>query len=302
MRKGYFSLVALILPVALPAAGIQSPGTQTPVISTPDEIKTDALSVPCKNSERKAAVVALLEKMGAASPDVTVEKIDRVENLVVTIPGTGSGNPARGGNPAMGSNTATVGNTAMGGKIVVGAHYDKVENGCGAVDNWTGIVAMAHLYRSRRSIAPEKTFIFVAFGREEEGMLGSKAMVKSITKEEAKGYCEMINIDSLGMGAPQAADNMSNKKLMDLAAEKAEKMKMPFGHAQILGGDSDSSSFNEKGIPAITIHGLTNDWRRVLHTPNDQVAKVHPESVYLGYRLALAMIWDLDSKPCEVCR
>src|SRR5215467_10369807 len=40
MRKGYFSLVAVILAVALPAAGIQSPGTQTPVISTPDEIKT----------------------------------------------------------------------------------------------------------------------------------------------------------------------------------------------------------------------------------------------------------------------
>ncbi|HWX42587.1 MAG TPA: hypothetical protein VN345_15660 [Blastocatellia bacterium] len=89
---------------------------------------------------------------------------------------------------------------------------------------------------------------------------------------------------------------------MALAAEKAEKMKMAFGHAPIFGGDSDSSSFNAKGIPSVTIHGLTNEWRRVLHTSNDQVAKVHPESVYLGYRLALSMIWTLDSEPCDASR
>jgi hypothetical protein len=38
---------------------------------------------------------------------------------------------------------------------------------------------------------------------------------------------------------------------MALAAEKAEKMKMAFGHAPIFGGDSDSSSFNAKGIPSV---------------------------------------------------
>jgi putative aminopeptidase FrvX len=267
-----------MLALAGPSASLAPPGAQTPVISTLEEIKADALSVPCKNSERKAAVIALLEKMGAADSDVAMQKLEHVENLVLSIPGAGSG------------------------KIVVGAHYDKVQNGCGAVDNWTGIVAMAHLYRTRKSAAPQKTYIFVAFGREEEGLLGSKAMVRSIGKDQAHEYCAMINIDSLGMGAVQIADNMSNKKLMDRAAEKAQKMKIPFGHAPIFGGDSDSSSFNARGIPAVTIHGLTNDWPKVLHTANDQVSKVHPESVYLAYRLALAMIWDLDAEPCDVSR
>ena len=50
------------------------------------------------------------------------------------------------------------------------------------------------------------------------------------------------------------------------------------------------------------IHGLTDEWRKVLHTSKDQVAKVYPQSVYLGYRLALAMIWTLDSEPCDACR
>ena len=278
MNKMWVSILALVLALAAPGAGVEPFAAQNPAISTVEEIKADALSVPCKNSERKAAVIALLEKMGAAASDVAVQKIDNVENIVLKIPGAGTG------------------------KIVVGAHYDKVENGCGAVDNWTGIVTMAHLYHSRKSVVPQKTFIFVAFGREEEGLLGSKGMVKSISKDEARDYCAMINIDSLGMGAVQVADNMSNKKLMELAAEKAQKMKIPFGHAPIFGGDSDSSSFNAKGIPAVTIHGLTNEWRTTLHSSNDQPSKIHPESVYLGYRVALAMIWALDTEPCDVSR
>jgi hypothetical protein len=44
--------------------------------------------VPCKNSERKAAAIALLEKMGASASGVDVQKIDHVENIVLIIQGT----------------------------------------------------------------------------------------------------------------------------------------------------------------------------------------------------------------------
>ena len=144
--------------------------------------------------------------------------------------------------------------------------------------------------------------MFVAFGREEKGLVGSRAMTKGIDKEQAAGYCAMINIDSLGLGPPQVADSMSSKKLARFTGELAKEMEIPFGHASIGRANSDSSSFVAKKIPAVTIHGLNNDWSTILHSKHDQVAKVNSASVYLGYRLALAMIVKLDASSCDAYR
>jgi Zn-dependent M28 family amino/carboxypeptidase len=185
---------------------------------------------------------------------------------------------------------------------VIGAHYDKVSDGCGAIDNWTGIVAMAHLYETIKNVPLQKTIIFVAFGKEEKGLIGSRAMVEAIPKEELAQYCAMINIDSLGLSAPQVLDNASSKKLRDLAADVAKEMKMPFSHASVENADSDSSSFTKKKIPAVTIHGLNNEWSSIIHSRNDQISKVNPVSVYLGYRLALALVTRLDASACAAYR
>ena len=75
-------------------------------------------------------------------------------------------------------------------------------------------------------------------------------------------------------------------------------MKIPFGNAAIADAGADSMSFMDRGIPAITLHGLTNDWMKVLHTDNDKPAKVDAVSVYLGYRLALALAVEVIKGPC----
>ncbi|HKX28236.1 MAG TPA: M20/M25/M40 family metallo-hydrolase [Blastocatellia bacterium] len=247
--------------------------------STADELKAEFSSVPCKDSARRDAVKALFERAGADPASVTIEKPRGIENVVVRIPGAASDQ-----------------------KIVIGAHYDKVDAGCGAVDNWTGIVTMAHLFRTLKDQKLNKTVIFVAFGQEEKGLLGSSAMAAEIKKEQVAEYCAMINIDSLGLAIPQVADNMSSKKLVDLSAAVAEQMKMPFAHARIEGADSDSSSFVKKKIPALTIHAMNNEWNKVLHTGNDQGAKVNPESVFLGYRLALSLLVRIDQADCREFR
>jgi len=127
-------------------------------------------------------------------------------------------------------------------------------------------------------------------------------MAGAIKKEQVAEYCAMINIDSLGLGGAQVADNMSNKKLIDFVDSLAKEMKAPFAHGQLAGGDSDSTSFNRKGIPALTIHGLTNDWQKTLHSNNDQPSKVNADSVYLGYRLALALLIRIDGTDCQSFR
>ncbi len=160
------------------------------------------------------------------------------------------------------------------------------------------MVTLAHLYRTLKDVPLKKTLVIVAFGKEEKGLVGSRAMTKAISKEQATEYCAMINIDSLGLAPPQVADNMSSKKLGQFTEDLAKEMKMPFARARIAGANSDSTAFVEKNIPAVTIHGMSNEWSNILHTGNDQVSKVNATSVYLAYRLALAMIARLDQAPC----
>ena len=88
--------------------------------------------------------------------------------------------------------------------------------------------AMSHVDRTLKDLAAKKTLIFVAFGKEEKGLIGSRAMVNAIGKDQPAQYCAMINIDSLGIVAPQVADNLSSKKLAQLAADVAKEMEMPF--------------------------------------------------------------------------
>lgn len=250
-----------------------------PNFSTPEQIKEDVDAVPCKgNPERLKAVKALFEKMGAPSSDISIEKTARTENIVIRKPGSSPG------------------------MIVIGAHYDKVSHGCGAVDNWTGIVAIAHIYKTVKDLPLKKSVMFVGFGSEEKGLIGSRDMVGAIKKEELADYCAMINIDSLGLGIPQADTAMSSKKLVTRAADLAKRMKMPFHQSFTFDADSDSTAFRERKIPAISFHGLSNEWKRVLHTNNDIVTKVNPMSVYMGYRLALALFGELENSACDAFR
>jgi hypothetical protein len=255
-------------------------GSQTGklIISTEEEIAKDIALAPCKDAERMNAVKALFTRLGASAEQVTVEKLDDVENVVVRKPGT---------SPET---------------LIIGAHYDKTDMGCGAIDNWTGIITIAHLYRSLKDVPLHKSLIFIAFGKEEKGLLGSKAWVRHIKKEDTGQYCAMINIDSLGMATPQVLENLSSKTLVNRVADLAQRMKIPFHKYNINGAGADSESFIAKKIPALTISAIANGWETVLHTSNDKAAKVNSNSLYIGYRLALALVAELDSLPCEVSR
>jgi hypothetical protein len=286
LGKRLLIMASLLFLLAAPATrgtsafqGQPAGQTRKTTFSTPEQIEEDIKAVPCKsNAERLAGVKALFMKMGAPVSDISVEKINNVENVVVRKQGT---------TPEL---------------IVVGAHYDKVSHGCGAVDNWTGIVAIAHLYRTIKDVPLKKSVLFVGFGREEEGLIGSREMVRAIDKEQLGQYCAMINIDSLGLGIPQAETAISSKKLVARAAELARRMQMPFQQGTIREGDTDSSSFLARKIPAIALHGLSNEWQRVLHTHDDKVSKVNPMSVFMGYRLALGLFGEVENSTCDAFR
>lgn len=284
-RKRRPSVPGLLVPlftfVLLAPASIVSDyaaQTQEGVISTREEIARDLALAPCKDGERLNAAKALFLKMGGREDELNVEKLNGVENLILRKKGTSTGT------------------------IVVGAHYDKVADGCGAIDNWTGIVALAHIFRGLKDYPIEKSLVFVAFGKEENGLLGSRAMVKAIKKDEVDGYCAMVNIDSLGMGGLGVIENVSSELLIKRAVDLAKRMKLPLGRATLNNADADSSSFVSKKIPAVTITGISNGWERVLHSAADQVKRVDVPSAYAGYRFALALVAELQELPCNAGR
>jgi Zn-dependent M28 family amino/carboxypeptidase len=270
-------LLSQVLFLALPT-WLRAQQQNTIIFSTPEQLKEEFNSVPCKDAERLTAVKTLFEKMGAAASDISIEKFKNVENLVIRKPG------------------------ATDEKIIVGAHYDKVANGCGAIDNWTGIVAMAYIYKTIKAIPLNKTVLFVAFGKEEKGLIGSRAMTGAIKKEDVAQYCAMINIDSLGVTTPQVPANLASDKLEELAVALAKKMGLSISLASIEGADADSSSFMSKKIPALTLSALPDNWTSILHTSNDLPAKVNADSVYRGYRLALALLASAAEAPCNAYR
>lgn len=232
-------------------------------ISTDKDIKADIELAPCENEERFESVKNLFSKMGAKDENVAVQKFQNGENLIVTKKGK----------------TDEI--------VVVGAHYDKTSSGCGVIDNWTGIVIAANLYRSLKDTPTEKTYKFVAFGKEEVGLFGSKAMVKTISAENLPKYCAMVNLDSFGFTTPQAIENISDEKLMNLARQTSTEMKIPYFQMKVAGASSDSASFREAKIPAISIHGMAENWRDYLHTDKDAVSEIDFQTIYTSYLFAL---------------
>lgn len=267
-----FCRLLLLLLLCLPVAG------QKISIATEDDIKNDIALAPCKNADRLAAVEKLFRAMGATDADLQILEKKRTRNLLVTKKGTGTGT------------------------IIVGAHYDKVADGCGALDNWTGIVNVAHLYGTLRQIDTAKTFEFVAFDREEEGLIGSDVFVGEIPKPDRPSICSMVNLDSFGVASVQVMENTSTPKLTGVAKAFWKKENLELHGAVVDNADADSTSFLHAGIPAITFHALDGNWPQYLHSSNDQVKKVNAHSVFLGYRLILPFLVELDSTACDAMR
>ncbi len=266
-------IVTAILIFALSLTAFFQQAQKTKV-STVEEIKTDLELVPCKDKERLEAVKKLFIKMGADETDLVVEDFKKVENLVVTKKGK--------------SNET----------VIIGAHYDKSDEGCGAIDNWTGIVIISNLYRTMKDLNTEKTYKFVAFGKEEKGLLGSNAMAKAIPQEEKSNYCAMVNLDSFGFAYPQVLENVSSPKMIVLAKDLAKEFEMPLSTASINSALADSASFKSNEIPAITFHGLSNDWQKYLHTSNDKLKNVNINSVFIGYQFILRFLIKIDKSAC----
>lgn len=110
---------------------------------------------------------------------------------------------ADGVTPCYGENLIFSKQGASDRVIVVGAHYDCVEQTFGADDNASGVgvlLELASIYSTKES---PYTIRFVLFSAEEPGCLGSQYYVDNLSQEERDRIACMINIDTIAAG-----DNM----------------------------------------------------------------------------------------------
>jgi hypothetical protein len=84
---------------------------------------------------------------------------------------------------------------------VIGGHLDSWDLASGAIDNGIGSFAVLEIARVFQALGlkPRRTIQFVMFMGEEQGLLGSEALVRQMTKDGSlKDVRYMINLDMAG--------------------------------------------------------------------------------------------------------
>lgn len=181
--------------------------------------------------------------------------------------------------------------------IVVGAHYDHLGMGGpnsgsrvpdvsavhgGADDNASGVAALISMadYFSKDANRPSRSVIFVSFGAEEMGLLGSRYFVGHCPVD-FKSIKGMVNLDMIGRLKTEAPSltisgtgtfSVADSLLNLLSANRPFEIKRsPDGF-----GPSDHAAFYGEGVPVLFITtGAHEDY----HTPDDLASRINYEGI-----------------------
>lgn len=90
-------------------------------------------------------------------------------------------------------------------QIIVGAHFDAVSHSAGVTDNACGVAVLyGVMKRVSQAVSDgnvsDYDIVFVAFGGEERGLLGSQYYVDHMSDEQRDGTLLMINFDNVAGG------------------------------------------------------------------------------------------------------
>ncbi len=180
-------------------------------------------------------------------------------------------------------------------QIIVGAHFDMVDAGYGVVDNWSGASLLPSIFDGLRGHPRTHTFIFIGFSQEEKGLIGSADYANKMTPEEIAKTDAMINMDTLGLGPTAVWGNRADKRLTKDILNVAATMDMKLRNINFeTVGSTDSESFARKKIPALTVHSITPQTSKYLHTPDDKIEHIDIPEHYKTYRLMTKYLAYLD--------
>lgn len=194
--------------------------------------------------------------------------------------------------------------------VVIGAHYDHIGYGGknsrykgeeklvhnGADDNASGVASLLELAKYY-SAQPEKlnySLLFISFGGEEFGLIGSRYFIKHPTIDLSKVRM-MINMDMIGR-----LDEQENR-LAVLGVGTTDEFQKYFDTVKVDGlnfslkqsgmGPSDHTVFYNSDIPVIHFFtGAHEDY----NTPNDDADLIDYDGIYKVTNLVSGIIDDFD--------
>jgi len=148
--------------------------------------------------------------------------------------------------------------------LVISGHYDHLgQMGSkayipGANDDASGIAMMLDLAKHFRENRPDYSVVFLAFGAEELGLIGSRYFTEH-PLIPLDSICFMINLDIVGTGDEGIA--VVNAKVFEEAFEKLKALNergnyFPRIKARGKAANSDHYFFTEKGVPAFFIYTM----------------------------------------------
>ena len=244
-------------------------------LPTDGELSDRVRMSPQERAAREQAVQDLFKMGGARPQDIVLQDIGGgAHNIMVVKPGK------------------------TGKVIVIGAHSDKVDVGQGVIDNWTGSTMVTNLYQALHDVETEHTIVFVVFGREEEGLVGSNRYVKGLTRAQLGSIDAMINLDTLGVDGTFSWQNNSDPGLLKAYRETAARTGLDLQERVLWGGDADSSSFRRKGVPAVTLFGASPEVIfDIIHSENDNFGAFNLQHYKNSFLLTKAVVESLDKQP-----
>lgn len=187
--------------------------------------------------------------------------------------------------------------------IVVGGHLDSWDLASGATDNGLGSFSILDLARAMATMpAPERTVRFVLFMGEEQGLLGSRALVQHYRASgELQRIRAMINLDMSGnpqgfaVGGPEGwgallASACASVRAVDSASFQGRAEEALWLH-------SDHQPFLLAGVPVIyPLSDLGKHVYGCYHSSCDDIHLVDPQAMVNNVRFVGALIYWLSAQ------
>lgn len=179
--------------------------------------------------------------------------------------------------------------------VMLGGHFDSWHDATGATDNGIGASMMLEAIRILTSlhVQPRRTIRVALWSGEEEGLLGSQAYVRAhfgsfeSPKPEFAKLDAYFNIDS-GTGKPRGATVFGPAS----GAAIIRDALAPYRDWGFMGaratdsrrvGGTDSTSFNNAGLPGIGLNQDPFDYNSFTHHTNvDTYERIYEEDVREG--------------------
>lgn len=145
-------------------------------------------------------------------------------------------------------------------KLIIGGHFDSVENSPGANDNASGTAVVLGIARSLVKSPQANQIWFMAFDGEEDGLKGSQAFVDRASPQFVSQLKAMLNFDMVGINDRLLLDGSG--AMTTIAQSKSGEV-----NSRQFGG-SDHASFQAKNVSTLFFfRGKDPNY----HSPTDTV-------------------------------